>query len=296
MIGTVINYCSNDYRCLKMCIDEAKKFSSHIVVPVCDHFFDGKAENRHLLNHSYARHRDVSFVEYQFDRTTPYGIAPRIKPDDEDWIHYWHSTSRYVGYHFLPKEVEYILFLDVDEVVEGKRFLKWIKQFPYQDYNAIFYSAAFYFREAAYRAEQNFRSSLFVKRDELSPELLLDVDERKGTFRSMSGEKLDLVLGADELPLVHHYSWVKPQDELRRKVCWGHSGETDWDQKIAHEFSEPFRGSDTIWNLSYDRVTPPHDPLSITVPREDYIPTSEFHPNVQVVDRKDILRLTVDLS
>ena len=58
-IATVINYCTTDYRFLKFCIDEAKKFSHQIVIPVCSHFFNGESENRALLNLSYQEHLDV---------------------------------------------------------------------------------------------------------------------------------------------------------------------------------------------------------------------------------------------
>ena len=43
MFATIINFCSNDYSYLRHCIDGVKPFSSQVIVPVCDHFFDGKA-------------------------------------------------------------------------------------------------------------------------------------------------------------------------------------------------------------------------------------------------------------
>ena len=66
LITTVINYCSNDYRFIKKCIDEAKKFSHQVIVPVSDHFFDGTKENRDLLNLTYLENPTCEFIEYEF--------------------------------------------------------------------------------------------------------------------------------------------------------------------------------------------------------------------------------------
>ena len=44
MIAAIINFCTNDYRFLARSIAETKSFSSQIIVPVCDHFFDGTPE------------------------------------------------------------------------------------------------------------------------------------------------------------------------------------------------------------------------------------------------------------
>ena len=136
MISTVINYCTNDYRFLEACLTEVRKFSKEIIIPVCDHFFNGVIENRLLLEHSYANHPDVRFVEFAFG-TKPYGLYSELKEGDEDWIHYWHSTARYVGYQFVSPKVEYVLFLDVDVVAEGDKMKAWLSKFPYADFDAV---------------------------------------------------------------------------------------------------------------------------------------------------------------
>ena len=65
-IDTVISYCSNDFRFIDKCIEEAKLFSQKIVIAVCDHFFDGTEERRDLLEHTYARHPDCHFIEFSY--------------------------------------------------------------------------------------------------------------------------------------------------------------------------------------------------------------------------------------
>lgn len=63
-IATVINFCSNDYPFLKHCIEKAKLISSQVIVPVCDHFFDGTPEDLHLLRRIYAEHPAALFLQY----------------------------------------------------------------------------------------------------------------------------------------------------------------------------------------------------------------------------------------
>ncbi|MGC2594831.1 MAG: hypothetical protein WA347_00945, partial [Rhabdochlamydiaceae bacterium] len=58
-LGTIINFCSNDYPFLRHCIDGVKQVSAQIIIPVCDHFFDGKEEDRETLDQIYAENRDV---------------------------------------------------------------------------------------------------------------------------------------------------------------------------------------------------------------------------------------------
>src|SRR5689334_2116292 len=65
-LGTVISYCTNDFRFIGKCIEEARRFSHSIVVAVADHFFDGVPENRALLNATYQAHPDCLFVEFAY--------------------------------------------------------------------------------------------------------------------------------------------------------------------------------------------------------------------------------------
>lgn len=266
MITTIINYCTNDFRFLDLCLKEARKFSHEIIVPVCDHFFDGTPENRHLLNHSYAAHPDVKFVEFAYGDKA-YGIYPRVQKGDADWIHYWHSTARYVGYHFATHDK--VLFLDVDEVADGEKMRAWLNEFPHDEYAAVRFTNYFYFREARFRANKIMRNGLLVKKEALAPELLLDIDERMGTFYGIEGAKLEGAPALDGEPLFHHYSWVKTKEEMRRKVVsWGHHGDKDWPTLIETEFARPFAGRDAFWGFEYAEVEPFANPLAVEIPTE----------------------------
>ncbi len=265
-ITSIINYCTNDYRYLSICINEVRCFSKQVLVNVCDHFFNGMPENREMLHRSYAEHLDCKFIEYKYDPNKVYGSYKTIDPKHVDWTHYWHSTGRYVSYPFATGE--YLLFLDVDEIVDGHRFKTWLDSGEYHKYDALRMLSYFYFRSASNRSQSTHPLSLLLKKSAIEHEHLLNVFERYGVFMDLEGRKLQNTAGLNSTPLVHHYSWVRTEDELLNKVrLWGHKKDRDWISEIKSEFSQPFSGKDGLFNLRYDQVDPLHDPFKVDVKR-----------------------------
>jgi hypothetical protein len=282
-IATIISYCTNDERFLDLCVEHARPFSSQLIITTSSHFFDGAPENREKLNRAYSNYQDCSFVEYAFDSEKPYGIYCPVKACDDDWIHYWHSTARYVGFHFLNEEIDHLLFLDVDEIVDTARFMEWLSFFQKEPFDAVRFYSYFYFRKASLRAKSFSLNALLVSRKALvNPEMILTVYERKGLFDAIAGKKCNYVLGLDDAPLVHHYSWVRSEEELQRKVkSWGHHYEKDWQALLKEEFSKEFAGRDSLYGLEYEEVKALHDPLQATALKSASKPSS---PAVTYVD------------
>jgi hypothetical protein len=253
-IATVINFCSNDSRFIKACLDEASHFSKQIVVPVCDHFFDGTPENRELLEEIYAAFPDCLFIEYPY---IPSKIPKRI------WkkigaAHFWHSFSRLVGYMALDEEVETVLFLDADEIPDGRRFAEWLDESDYQQHQVLKLANYWYFRDPENQSLHWEDSAVLVKKRAVAPHLLLSKEERNELYDSLPGPKRRLCVGADGLPLVHHYSWVRTKDEMLKKVqAWGHKADRNWVELVEKEFQGPFQGTDFVHGYKYQRVEPP---------------------------------------
>lgn len=267
MISTIISYCTNDYRFLDLCIKGVAPFSQEVVIPVATHTFDGREEDRERLNQSYGEQTGCQFLEYAYGE--PYGLFPDYKKEEE--AHYWHATSRYLG--ALYAKGEYLLFLDVDEIVDTERFLAYLQAVDWQKYEAIRFQMHFYFRESKYRAVATPNYALLMKKGALESELLLDPLERQGMFASVRGPKLDHVVGLDGEPLIHHYSWVRSEEELQRKVkMWGHRDDKDFSSLVEKEFSLPFRGHDLIYGLHYKEVIPAHNPLAVPVKKRPFSP------------------------
>lgn len=291
MIATVINYCTNDYRYLSFAIAEAKKFSNQVIVVCADHFFNGKKEDRNLLNHSYYNHTDVTFIEYSFDLNSPYGLYPRVKDDDLKGVQYWHSTSRYIGYHYSADNITHVLFLDVDEIPDGERVKEWLASKQHEDFDAVRFTSYFYFRSAKERAKKQTRNALLLKREAINPEILLDVHERRGTFMSMRGDKIEDVRGLDGKPLFHHYSWVKTKKEAHKKSSsWGHKNDRNWKEDINREYGKEGE-RESIYNFEYEFVEPYCDPMSVKIPKEKI---SGVFPHVVLTTPSKVLQKSIE--
>lgn len=259
-ITTIINYCTNDFRYLDLCIQSVKEFSSEVIIPVCDHFFDGQKENQYLLNLSYQNHPECTFVEYTY---------PKNLPDHENSKHFLHSLSRFIGYNQANLHTEFVLFLDVDEIVDSHRFIKWLRKKKHFYRKACRFYSYFYFRESCYRAKDHYPlNALLIKKSALdSAQAILAVNERFGLYRYLEPDNQDFFFGLDNAPLIHHYSWVRTQEELEKKVTsWGHAHEKNWLQSVRSEYEQEFILFDFIHYFHYEKIDPLHDPLIIKIP------------------------------
>lgn len=282
-IAAVINYCTNDYRFLARAIAEVRPFATQIIVPVCDHFFDGSPENRPLLECTYANHEDVLFLEFAYDVKQLYTPYVQRQTQDEDWGALWHSTARYLAFLYLSREIESILFLDADEMIEGKKFAAWLHREEGQNWDAHWFFAYCYGFQASRRAPDWQHTALLVKRSALSPLKIFSAQERFGIFAGLSGPKRLQVLGLDGNPMIHHYSWVRPMDERLKKVStWGKRHLCNWQSWLKtaeHEMSH------------YEDISPYFDPLIVPIPSSS-LKTALFphviRVNPQIAFRKEL--------
>ena len=281
MLATIVNFSTNEALFLRHCLEEALLFSDQIIVPVCDHFFDATAENRELLDAIYAAHPEVQFVEYAWSEKNFYGRHP---------THFWHNLSRLPGSYFLSPETDYVLFLDVDEIVEGSRFASWLQQFPLSDFTALRLACYWYFREAEYRALEWEDGPLLISKAAVHYDSLMHPHERGGTFQLAQGAKERRVAGSDQLPMVHHYSWVRSKEALLRKVsAWGHRDERDWRALVEAEFSKDFSGTDFVHGYSFVEVEPYLKP-------HHYSPSQQRVDNVIRLSTSDIHKIDLELK
>jgi hypothetical protein len=241
-IGAVINFTTNEARFLNQCLAEVGSFASEVIVPICSHFFDGQAEDRSLLAKIYAAHPKTHFIEYPFEKSS---YSPT----------HWHNVSRLVGLSELSEEIDWLLFLDADEIVEGRRFLEWLNGFPLDDYAALQMACYWYFRSPRWRSARVEDSPLLIKRSAITYEGLMHPHERRGLFHLVQDEKMTFV--SKKTPLFHHYSWVRTKEEMVRKVkSWGHRAERDWVDLVQREFSTPFSYREFVHGEPLHEVDP----------------------------------------
>jgi hypothetical protein len=290
-LATIINYCTNDYRFLGKCIEEARHFSDQILIPVCDHFFDEKPENRLLLDHTYAAHPDCQFIEFAYSSSKLYSPFLSCSPTDDEWPHLWHSTARTIGFLHVKPETEYVLFLDCDEIPDGKRMAEWLKTGEHRQWNALHLVAYFYVLRPHLRAKKLQENPLLARRSALETRLLLHPGERLGTYSSMPEPKKGQARGHDLLPLFHHYSWVRTEEECHQKAAtWAHRGEFDWPTLIR----QTFRGNGNYFGSTHEFEEIPDvyfDPLSVPIPTE-FTHFGSF-PHVKKVCSRDIFKMEI---
>lgn len=253
-VATVINFCTNEARFLRACIEECRIFSKEILIPVCDHFHDGAKENRLLLEQIYRSFPDCRFIEYPF---IPNGISAKVFRKISP-AHFWHSASRALACQFLSEEIERVLFLDADEVPEGEKFLAWLNENGHAQHTVQKLANYWYFREPVYRADDWEDSIVLAERGSLALSILLHEEERNAIYDLLPNPKQRRVVGGDRQPMFHHFSWVRTKEEMLRKTeKWGHRNDRDWKSLIEAEFAAPFSGRDFIHGYRYLECSPP---------------------------------------
>lgn len=251
-VAVIVNFCSNESRFIGPCLEQCLLFARQVIVPVCDHFFDGTKENREILNLIYQAYPECQFIEYPFiPEEIPRKIFKEVSP-----AHFWHSFSRLIGASFLDPSIESVLFLDADEIPEGLRFREWLEVSNYHHHSVMKMANYWYFREPIYQALVWEDSAVLLQVRALDPNLLLHQEERDALYDLLPGPKRRKVAGCDGRPMIHHYSWVRTKDEMLKKVkSWGHKGDRNWIELVENEFSQDFKGSDFIHGYRYQTVS-----------------------------------------
>lgn len=263
-LATIITYCTNDYPFIHHTINQAAKFSQQIIIPYSDHFYNGSPENQTLITKTINQNPQAQFVPFKYDPRTTRSLwrgwqflLRRLGLGQVWGPQYWICYARKLGFQQVKKDINYVLFLDADEVIDGHHFLAWLNSNQYLNYTALKLANYWYFRSPKYQATVWEDSPLLAKRTALNSAVFMDHDERNATFRSIKSKKARMVLGLDNQPMIHHYGWAKPKPNLIKKVqTWGHAKDRRWLKKIDTEFSRPFSGTDFIYHRSFITVKP----------------------------------------
>jgi GT2 family glycosyltransferase/glycosyltransferase involved in cell wall biosynthesis len=269
-ITAVVNYCSNERKFLAPCLAELRKFCDQIVVSYGDRFFDGSPEDHARIAQDKADHPDAEFVSFTVD---PRVIVTSERRPGTTW--YWHNVARVAGFLAVRADIEYVLFLDVDEIVESSHFIEFLERSDWQNYDALRFSAYWYFKSPRHQATTWEIAGLLVRKSKLTLDQLLQPTERNDLFEQLSGRTVDHVKGLDNFPLVHHYSWVRTKEEMLRKIeSWGHKSDKNWPALVEAAFrSDGLPATDFVHDYRY-RLVEPY--VYFPVDREDAAKTFDF--------------------
>lgn len=263
-ITTIINYCTNDIDFITQNVRQAAKFSQQIIVPYCDHFYNGDPENFSIINKAIQENPEADFIKFPYDHKATKNLwrgwtflLRRLGHHQVYGPLYWCCYNNLIGFKSLTNNPDYVLILDTDEIIDADKFIPWLNANEYQKFNALKLANYWYWRSPKNQATTYEAISLLVKYSVLKKTEFMTHAERHGMFQSIPQPKKDNVMGLDQKPMIHHYGWAKPKQNLLKKVkTWGHTKDRNWTKLIETEFSHPFSGTDFIYKRRYQTVKP----------------------------------------
>jgi hypothetical protein len=192
MITTILQYSSLDLRFLNINLERLSRFSNEIIIPICDHFYNGEKENHEKLNKTF------QIVNYY----------PTAKVHMFPWSgkvtnpNYYHNLSRKIGTDLSTNR--WLLFLDGDEIVDNK-FWDWFYSVQHLD-QTFWLTSYWYFREPTYRATTTEGAGLVIRK-KYSRWNLETNQERQQFFNLPNIKNADNeFVGWENKPLIHHFS------------------------------------------------------------------------------------------
>lgn len=241
MISTILQYSTLDYRFLNANLSRLSRFSNEIIITTCSHFFNGEKENQELLAKTaetakqYPNTR-VELFEWEGQKNNP---------------NYYHNLSRKIGTELSTNR--WLLFLDGDEIVDDN-FWNWFYSVQHLD-QTFWLTCYWYFREPIYRATKTESAGLVIQKKYCKWNLDT-IQERQQFFNLPNFKNGDIeLIGHENLPVMHHFSWVRTKDEMLRKVKnWGHKNDKNWIKLVEEEYSRPFNGTDFVHGYNYEVV------------------------------------------
>lgn len=293
-ICSIISFCTYDLRYLQKCLESVAPFSKQIIVPICDHFYNGQEENYPLLELIYRSYPHIQFIEFAYSDKQVYGTPMKLLPGSPGYAQHWHNSARLIGFYFLNDDIDKVLFCDVDEI-----FSDWPQTDLIEDFLAVRFATYWYFLSPENRARETPDGPLLVKRSALEPQLLIHPDERSGIFEHLSGNKRK-GFAVNGSPIVHHYSWVRTKEELLQKIrSWGHHWERNW-EKLLNETTIGSK-TDFVRGYTYETIASLWDPLQEHIPHisekislEEHRATIKQMKNVKQLTPQEVFRLEIN--
>jgi len=241
MIEAVILYSSNDQRFAVSCIESLLSLNIKTHVITYSHMWNGTPEDSAVIANSLSSFNgNTLFNQYTIDWVE----------DQSPW--YWEGLGRYLGTNEVSNSSEYIMYIDIDEIIDPAKFQKWIDDGNFRNFDAIKLATYWYWREPIYQATQ-LEDNVVMLKTQIAKQLPFQPGGRDIYFNST--DKSIRYASAQD-PMVHHYAWVRTKEEMLNKVSnWGHAGDKkNWKELVEEEFSRPFNGQDFLHNYQYKIV------------------------------------------
>jgi len=236
-IEAVILYSSNDFRFFKPCIQNLLDLNIKCHIITYTHMWNGTEENLKLLEESNQLFQNNNLYNQ-------YNIE--WQPGQSPW--YWEALGRYLATKEVSENADYILYIDVDEIIDSNKFKNWLDSNELSIHSSMKLADYWYWREPIYRAK-TIQYNTVITKTSLAKSLPFIPGGREPYFQCGTKGYSNI-----NLPFIHHFSWVRTKKEMINKVKnWGHAFDKDnWILLIEEEFSRDFNGKDFLHNPSYE--------------------------------------------
>lgn len=261
-IGCVLLATSDDFDFLKSSLRNIHDIFFKINVMIGDKFWNGDPEDEDKINELIDKtelYDNVSIMKYNVGKKLYNPWTSKVLPDIQvNDSMYWEGYARVIGTINMPLNTEYIIYLDSDEIIDNNQFKTWLNYDLYKNYDIIKFANFWYWREPIYRARNYIEDSVTMVKYKFAynnKDYIFSNLGRHGLYE-LTENKIRSVMGIDNKPMIHHYSWVRNKEQMIRKVKnWGHRNDkNNWIELVEEEFSRPFNGTDFLKNLQYDVV------------------------------------------
>ena len=241
-LATVISYYSNDERFIRKCITNALAVSDQVIIPVSTHFYDGTPEDLDSVKKLVSEFPEVEFILFEWSP----GKHPR----------YWNNMSRIIGHSNLSEDIEWVLFLDADEILDIELFNEFKSTPDATMYDSQKLACYWYFREPIFRADAIEDSPVLVRKELVRIDPNNPYIEREQMHEAIQGVTKKRTVMQNNTPMLHHFSWVRTKEQMLQKVsAWSHTSDRgDWADLVEEEFSRPFNGKSFVNNYTFTEV------------------------------------------
>lgn len=246
-VAAVVCYSHLERDFLGAVLRECRHFAREVVVVYGSRYFDLTPQPP-PAEHVVRAFPDVKFLQH--DTHDHPGMRNRAA--------YWINSMRWAGVQASTSET--VLFLDADEVPEGRRVAAFLAAHPPGSLPPLKFANWWYMRHPWLRCEAVEDSIILVPRAGLTAALVLGAEAERDSL--VGGAPRRRVVDGARTPMFHHYSWVRSADDLRRKVAtWGHAEDRDWLTPLNAELGTPVRResghhTDAIFGRRYTVVEP----------------------------------------
>lgn len=249
MISSILQYSTIDFKFLDKNLEQLSKFSDEIIIPICDHFFDGEPENPELLSKSFE-------IIAKYPKCTAYTFE--WQGLQTNTAHY-HNVSRYLGTTVAKND--WLFFVDADEIVDDT-FIPWVEK-AIQTNNIYWITCYWYWRAPIYRATTWEGCGLLIQKEKCNWAIDTRLERQQFHYgyalpmhpsHTFINGQYQPILNEDGNPMMHHFSWYRSKEEMLTKVKnWGHKNDKgNWEDLIEEEFSREFNGKDFLHNYQYE--------------------------------------------